>query len=175
MARCPRTELECRQRDIAQPAGLSPKRDHPWNFGGRCPVCGRTGFAVEASTSYRHYWTCRASAKAAKTDPSIQPCQPADIRAALAGLGIPDACLGDYAIRQRPAAGSDREKLAQIRTMLADPKLHKPADLRIRLWEVFHGEAPHDYRAFVAFARAAGVGRTQAQDAAGRWGRGFSP
>lgn len=152
----------CRREHIApcladtQPDGI--------DFEARCPVCGHGGFRISSPTrsNYPHIWTCACKRCG---------CKPGGLRVALLQQGVPSNCLGSYG---GPVAKSIHPETARkmdlaISDILATPHL-KPADMRVILAEAQGQKVPDDFTGFVKFARGLGIGKTQAQEAAARWG-----
>lgn len=160
---CPQGAHQCRT-DIA--AKLREPEPVGGDWEARCPVCRHSSFRISAPKvrAYRHIWTC--ACKRCR-------CSPADIRAALLGLGVLPGCLGSYGSSGRPAA-VDLVAVALLEQTVDDilnaPHL-KPADMRIALAEARGQKRPDEAKAFVKWAMGLGVGRSQAYEAAARWCR----
>lgn len=158
---CDRDSARCRA-DLAGLFSLVPNPRSLGDYEGRCPECGHGGFGLSAPTknrSLRHIWKCNCQRCR---------CPAGDIRAAMLKAGAGMACLGDY---DGPAKSIDEEaarKLERIvRDILSVPGL-KPAEVRIALAEGLGRKVPTEYGEFVTFAMDAGVGRSQAYEAAKR-------
>ena len=163
---CRDEPITCRKK-IAGRLVLAPHKDKSWQFGGPCPNCGHGGFSITAGDQghlpLRHIWHCNCHRCR---------CDPAEVRAAMLGAGVPADCLGAYA---RKTAATRDDPAGNLRTamaaVLADDKIRALADLKLRMAEVLWGEAPSDWDGFVAFAERAGVSRSKRYEAAARWGR----
>jgi hypothetical protein len=166
---CRKQPVSCREQDIAARYDLKPRKNKPWQFEGKCPLCDHGGFSLGAGTQGtvppRHIWWCNCHRCG---------CQPAAIRAKMLSDGIPEDCLGTYKRNAAKPAPADpaavlRSKMLKV---LADPKVRALADLKIRMLEVIDGtDAPADWDGFVAFAARAGVSQSKRYEAAARWGR----
>jgi hypothetical protein len=167
---CDSPDSTCRQYHLADPLDLDPNPRSPGDGEGSCPECGHGGFALSAPTrsrSLRHIWSCNC-----KRCNRGKGCPAGTIRIALLRRGIGVGCLGIYdgdASQDIQPEAARRLKLA-VSDILAAPGL-KPADIRIMLAEAEGRKVPEDFTRFVAFAIEAGVGRSQAYEAAARWCR----
>lgn len=166
---CRKQPVSCREQDIASRYGLTPGKRKPWQFEGKCPLCGHGGFSVTApdqqAAVLRHIWWCNCHRCG---------CRPEAIRAKMLSDGTDPDCLGAY--KRKDATPAPRDEAAVLRSqmlaVLADGKIRALADLKIRMLEVIDGrEAPADWAGFVAFAARAGVSQSKRYDAAARWGR----
>ena len=159
----------CRGAHIARPLGLIPNPRSPGDFEGPCPECGHGGYALSAPTrsKYRNIWSCNC-----RRCNNGKGCPPGVIRQAMLRKGINPWCLGSYD-GAGPRAGIDPEAARRmdqaISDILAVPHL-KPSDMRIVIAEAQGAKIPGDFTGFVKFARGLGIGKTQAQEAAARWG-----
>lgn len=166
---CRKQPVTCREQDIAARYGLKPRKNKPWQFEGKCPLCQHGGFSLDAGTQGpvppRHIWYCNCHRCG---------CPPERIREQMIRDGISEDCLGTYrgtAAKPVPRDASDVLRAAMLE-VLADPKVRALADLKIRMLEVIDGtDAPADWDGFVAFTARAGVSRSKRYEAAARWGR----
>ena len=169
MIPCATAAGTCRHKHVAAPLGLVPNPRRPGDFEGTCPECGHGGFAFSApdrSRTLRSMWSCNC-----KKCNRGRGCLPGVLRAALLRLGISARCLGDYdgsGGKEVPAETARKLQLA-VSDILAIPHL-KPADMRIILAEAQGQKVPEEFRPFVKFDISLGIGKTQAQEAAARWG-----
>lgn len=162
---CKDQPVTCRGK-IARALGLKPNSRKPWQFDGKCPQCGHGGFSITAgnqgSFPPRHIWHCNCHRCR---------CDPAAVRAAMVRAGISEDCLGSYGRGRAGPVSPEAQLRSAMESVLADPKIRALADLKLRMAEVLWGEAPADFREFIAFAGRAGVQRSKRYEAASRWGR----
>ena len=142
----------------------------PGQFYARCPAHDdkHASLAIKAGHSMPLIYHCHA----------VPGCDQADIREALAGLGVPEEHLGQYGTpeyeqrRQVRATSEERRELEAARRELAElrgdirallaPEL-SPAMLRVRiLATVDDADIPADRKGYVAFAMQAGVSQPRA-------------
>ena len=162
---CDLEAARCRREHIAVLLeGAEPNPRSPGDWEARCPGCGhRAAFALSAPThtKYRNIWGCACKRCG---------CQPGALRALMLGRGIRAECLGLYDGPDKVIQPEAARRLdLAVRDILAAPGL-KPSDIRIVLADAMGRKVPEDYSAFVQFARSIGIGKTQAQEAAARWG-----
>ena len=152
----------CRRMHIA--ARLDDVEEDGGDYEARCPSCGHRGFRISRARvrTYRNIWTCACSRC---------KCTPGQLRAVLLGLDILPGCLGTYdgPVQRTVDPETARRMDLAIRDILATPHL-KPADMRLVLAEAQGRKIPEEFTPFVKFARSLGIGKTQAQEAAARWG-----
>lgn len=148
----------------------------PGQFYARCPAHDdkHASLAIKAGDDMPLIYWCHA----------VPRCDQADIRAALAGLGVPEEYLGQYGTpeyeqrRQVRGASGDRRDLEAARRELADLKaavaslLHEqmtPAMLSISIQAAIEGiKVPSDStgrKEFIALAVRAGVSKTRRYEA----------
>ena len=106
-AACRKQPASCREQDIADRYGFTPNKRKPWQFEGKCPVCGHGGFSLTAGSQGpnppRHIWFCNCHRC---------HCDPALIRAQMASDGISEECLGSYKRNAARPAPRDPCRLA---------------------------------------------------------------
>lgn len=156
----------CRREHIAR--RLEDAEQDGEDFEARCPVCGHGGFRISkaAIRKYRHIWTC-----ACKRCGRGRGCSAGILRVYLLRLDVAPGCLGLYDGAAAKEIGGEVARLMDraISDILATPRL-RPADMRLVLAEAQGRKVPDEFKEFVKFARSLGVGKTQAQEAAARWG-----
>ena len=142
----------------------------PGQFYARCPAHDdkHASLAIKAGDSIPLIYWCHAT----------PGCDQADIREALAGLGVPEERLGQYGTpeyeRRRQVRGTseDRRELEATRRELAELKADirgllvaelSPAMLKVRILATVDDEdIPDGRKGYVAFAMRAGVSQPRA-------------
>lgn len=172
---CRKQPVSCRERDIAARYGLTPKKDKPWQFEGKCPACHHGGFSLTAADQARgpdawpHVWYCNCHRCHCGALPAGET---------MLADGISEDCLGGYLgwlRRTAPREPREDDEAARVknamRSLLAAPRVGSLSEMRLRMLELIEGKAPEDWAGFLKFAERAGVPRSKRYDAAARWGR----